>query len=1171
MAFEFVHLRVHSEYSLSDGLVRIKPLIARCRELNMPAVALTDQVNLFALIKFYKAALSGGIKPIVGADLAVFNPDRPHQPDRLTLLVQNRQGYRNLTVLLSRAYLEGQRFGRPCVEVDWIYASSQGLIALSGAREGEIGRLLIAGQAGAARAALQRWLDRFEDRFFLELQRTGRLHEEEYLAGALDLAVALDVPVVATNDVRFLDRKDFEAHEARVCIHEGWMLDDPNRPRNYSDHQYLKSPAEMRELFADLPEALANTVEIAKRCNLVLELGKPHLPVFPVPEGLTLEQYFVQAAKQGLEARVKADGVPEEKLAAYAERLQMELDVIVQMGFPGYFLIVADFIQWAKKNRIPVGPGRGSGAGSLVAYALQITDLDPIAFDLLFERFLNPERVSMPDFDVDFCMERRDEVIEYVADKYGRDKVSQIITFGTMAAKAVVRDVGRVLGYSYGFVDKLAKLIPFELGMTLDKALAESEDLRRAYEQDEEVQVLIDLARSLEGVARNAGKHAGGVVIAPSALVDFTPLYREQGEEGVVTQFDKDDVEAVGLVKFDFLGLRTLTIIDWAVETIRREEKVSSPPSGDRGRAEGGVEPIDINRIPRDDPLTFQLLQNCQTTAVFQLESRGMKDLIRRLKPDCFDDIVALVALFRPGPLQSGMVDDYINVKHGRTKVSFPHPLLEPILRPTNGVILYQEQVMRIAQDLAGYTLGGADLLRRAMGKKKPGEMAEQRAIFARGAVDRGVPEATAHYIFDLMEKFAGYGFNKSHSVAYAWVSYQTAWLKAHYPAAFMAAVLSADMDNTDKLVGLVEECRALGLQLLPPTVQLSDYRFTALDASRILYGLGAVKGVGQTAILAILEARNQGGPFTDLFDFCRRVDLHRANRRALEALIRAGAMDSLGYHRAQLLADLPLALQAAEQHHRTKTQGQNDLFGIGSDDRSERALPGGCPSAVVPPWPERKRLGEERAVLGFYLSGHPIAQYREELVRFITATIGELERKFRGVQDARGVVVAGLVMELRTRQNKQGKKMAFAILDDGDGRLEVAVFPEVLEPVTNLLIKDRLLVVQGSLARDEYSGSLRLVAERLFTLAQAREQFAKGLWIEWPAEKKDSPIEVSGIAELLRRHRGGRCPVYIDYRSRRARAQLQLGEAWRIHPEDELLQGLARRFGPQRVKLRYD
>lgn len=1154
MSVDFVHLRLHSEYSLSDGLVRIKPLIARCRELGFPAVALTDQVNLFALIKFYRAAISGGIKPIVGADLWVVNPDNPKLPDRLTLLVQNLTGYRHLTVLLSRAYLEGQRlFGQPWVKAEWIQAQAEGLIALSGAHEGEIGRWLLADQPNAARAALASWLDWFEDRFFLELQRTGRPEEEKYLSGALELASALDVPVVATNDVRFLYPQDFEAHEARVCIHEGWTLDDPKRPRRYSDQQYLRSPEEMRALFADLPEALANTVEIAKRCNLILELNRPHLPVFPVPEGLTLEQYLIQKARQGLEARIEAGDIPREKRASYVERLERELEVIVKMGFAGYFLIVADFIQWAKQNRIPVGPGRGSGAGSLVAYALFITDLDPLAFDLLFERFLNPERVSMPDFDVDFCMERRDAVIEYVACKYGRDKVAQIITFGTMAAKAVVRDVGRVLGYPYGFVDKLAKLIPFAPGMTLEKALSESEDLRRAYEQEEEVQTLIDLARALEGIVRNAGKHAGGLVIAPSALVNFTPLYCESGEEGVVTQFDKEDVEAVGLVKFDFLGLRTLTIIDWAVETINR-----------RLIAEGD-QPIDIHRIPRDDPLTFQLLQSCRTTAVFQLESRGMKDLIRRLKPDCFDDIVALVALFRPGPLQSGMVDDYINVKHGRTQASFPHPLLEPILRPTNGVILYQEQVMRIAQDLAGYTLGSADLLRRAMGKKKPEEMAKQRAVFVQGAKSRGVPEETAHYIFDLMEKFAGYGFNKSHSAAYAWVSYQTAWLKAHYPAAFMAAVLSADMDHTDKLVGMVDECRALGLEILPPTVQRSDYRFAVLDSQRILYGLGAVKGVGRTAIEAILEARDRGGPFKDLFDLCRRIDLHRVGRRALEALIRAGAMDELGSHRAKLLADLPVALQAAEQHRRVLMQGLGDLFGENALGTQATA---GSPAAVeVPPWSERERLQEEKAVLGFYLSGHPLAEYREELARFITAPLGELARRFREFQN-QSVVVAGWVMELRTRRNKQGKKMAFAVLDDGSGWMEVAAFAEVLESF-GALSQDQLLVAQGSLTQDEYSGNLRLVAEKLLTLVEAREQFAKGLWIKWPAQHR--PIELSGMAELLGKHRGGRCPVYIEYQSRQAVLELKLGESWQIRPEDELLAGLARCFGPQQVRLRYD
>lgn len=1157
MPFQFVHLRVHSEYSLVDGLVKIKPLISRCLELKLPAVALTDQNNLFALIKFYRSALAGGLKPLAGADVWIRSQAADKSPDRMTLLVQNREGYRNLTELLSWGYQKGQQLGHPVLEAAWIKDRSKELIALSGAREGGIGRWLLADKPDQARQELQRWLKLFGDRFYLELQRTGRPQEEDYLERVLDLAYEADVPVVATNDVRFLEPEDFEAHEARVCIHGGWVLDDPKRPRRYSESQYLKSPEEMQELFADMPEALVNTVEIAKRCNLELDLGQPSLPVFPVPEGMTEEQYFAAEANKGLAQRLRDRNVPEARLQAYRNRLQMELEVILQMGFPGYFLIVADFIRWAKQNGIPVGPGRGSGAGSLVAYALQITDLDPLEFDLLFERFLNPERVSMPDFDVDFCMDRRDRVIEYVAEKYGRDKVSQIITFGTMAAKAVVRDVGRVLGHSYGFVDKLAKLIPFELGMTLEKALAESEDLKRAYEEDEEVQALIDLARSLEGVARNAGKHAGGVVIAPSSLVDFTPLYCEPGDESVVTQFDKDDVEAVGLVKFDFLGLRTLTIIDWAVATINGTLAKQDQPL------------LDINRIPRDDPKSYALLKSCQTTAVFQLESRGMKDLIRRLQPDCFEDIIALVALFRPGPLQSGMVDDYINVKHGRAQANYAHPALEPILKPTNGVILYQEQVMQIARDLAGYTLGGADLLRRAMGKKKPEEMAKHRALFVRGTGERGVTEDTAHYIFDLMEKFAGYGFNKSHSAAYAWVSYQTAWLKAHYPAAFMASVLSSDMDNTDKLVGFVNECKALQLTLLAADINCSDYHFKAVDDRTILYGLGAIKGVGQAAIEDILEQRNQQGPYTDLYDFCRRVDLRKANRRVLEALIRAGALDCFDRHRAQLMAELPQALKTADQHHRSIALGQNDLFGLGDNESGDSA-----PVAVaeVDPWPETQRLAEEKSVLGLYLSGHPVDQYREELSSFVTGNIDSLTHKFNqaAAENPSQVVVAGWAVELRTRQNKQGKKMVFVTLEDGSGRLEVALFSEVLEQYRDILQKDTLMIAEGKLARDDFSQQLRLRADKVYTINQAREHFAKGLWITWQTDQQLSVSKsIDGLKALLQRRRG-RCPVYIDYRNGKARTRLKLGDNWKILPDDQVLHQLYAQFGAQSVLIRY-
>ncbi|MGD8560640.1 MAG: DNA polymerase III subunit alpha, partial [Gammaproteobacteria bacterium] len=882
---QFVHLHVHTEYSLVNGIVRVKPLVKAVRETRMPAVAVTDQCNLFAMVKFYRAAISAGVKPIIGVDLWINNEQQAAQPHHLVLLCQDDEGYRNLTRLVSRGYTDGQHHGMPILEKAWLHGATDGLIALSGAVNGDVGQALLNHDMSTAQQLLEDWQTLFPRRFYLQLQRTGNPGEEDYIHAAVQLAQTTHTPVVATNSVHFLKSDDFDAHEVRVCIHEGRTLDDTRRPRNFTPQQYLRTPEEMAELFQDIPEALQNSVEIARRCNVELTLGKNYLPDFPIPEGMTEDSYFRQLAREGLEQRLeslydKNDSAFSEQRKPYDERLENELDVIINMGFPGYFLIVADFIRWAKNNGVPVGPGRGSGAGSLVAYALSITDLDPLKYELLFERFLNPERVSMPDFDVDFCMEGRDRVIDYVANRYGREKVSQIITYGSMAAKAVVRDVGRVLGHPYGFVDQIAKLIPFELGITLDKALQQEEMLKQRYDEEEDVQALIDMARSLEGVARNAGKHAGGVVIAPSNLTDFTPLYCEQGGGSLVTQFDKDDVEAVGLVKFDFLGLRTLTIINWAVQTIN-DRRVNRSDAA-----------LDINDIPIDDQQTFKLLKECATTAVFQLESRGMKDLIKRLQPDDFEDIVALVALFRPGPLQSGMVDDFINRKHGRAKVEYPHPDVAPILKPTYGVILYQEQVMQIAQVLAGYTLGGADLLRRAMGKKKPEEMAKQREIFTEGAVARGVKEQTATYIFDLMEKFAGYGFNKSHSAAYALVSYQTAWLKCHYPAAFMAAVLSADMDNTDKVVSLIEECRAMGLNVVSPNVNMCEYRFTITDDRTVLYGLGAIKGVGEGAIESIRQSYRDQGKFHSLFDFCQRIDLKKANRRTLEALIRAGALD---------------------------------------------------------------------------------------------------------------------------------------------------------------------------------------------------------------------------------------------------------------------------------------
>jgi len=1155
----FVHLRLHTEFSLVDGIVKIKPLVKRLAELNMPAIAITEHANLFSLVKVYKAALGQGIKAIAGSDVLVFNPEDPATPYRLTLLVNNHAGYITLTELISKAYQEGQHQGVPMLRQEWIEANHNGLIALSGAMSGEIGKALLAENFDAAKRLAAFWGGLFEQSFYLELQRVGKPEEERYIAAAVELALATDLPVVATNDVRFVHQQDFAAHEVRVCINQGRVLDDTRRPKDYTDQQYLRSVEEMQALFADIPEALENTVEIAKRCNLKLTLGQNFLPDFPVPEGMNLGEFMADESMKGLEERLQhypavGKGTDEENRRVYYDRLDFELKMITQMGFPGYFMIVADFIQWAKNNLIPVGPGRGSGAGSLVAYALKITDLDPIEFDLLFERFLNPERVSMPDFDVDFCMDRRDEVIDYVARNYGRDHVAQIITYGSMAAKAVIRDVGRVLGFGYGFVDRLSKLVPFEIGMTLTKALKDSPELKQLYDTEEEVKSLIDMALSLEGTSRNAGKHAGGVVISPTKLTDFTPLYCDQDGNNLVTQFDKDDVEAVGLVKFDFLGLRTLTIIDWALQDINaKQQKLGKPP-------------VDITTIPRDDPDSYKLLTNAQTTAVFQLESRGMKELIKKLKPDCFDDIIALVALFRPGPLESGMVDDYINVKHG-AKAEYAHPLLEPILKPTNGVILYQEQVMQIAREMALYTLGGADMLRRAMGKKKPEEMAKERDKFMSGSVQNQVDEKIATYVFDLMEKFAGYGFNKSHSAAYALVAYQTAWLKAHYQPEFMAAVMSADMDNTDKVVILIEECRQMKLDICPPTINVSKYKFTVNDAGQIVYGLGALKGVGEAAIEEMLVEREANGPFSGLYDLCKRVDLRKFNRRVLEALIRAGAFDEFDDNRAGHLAELPTVLKVAEQHGKNAQTGQNDLFGLAVNVENIDAAH--AYATVVESWSENERLAAEKLVLGLFLTGHPINQYEAELRQFTNGTIESLlanvERSKSRKMEAR---TAGLVVEVRTRQTKNGKTMGFATIDDRTGRLEIAAFGEVYEKYRGIFSRDSLLIAEGALGIDDYLGTLRLTVEKLYSMEQAREAFARSIQLVWNA--LDGDDFAAKLIAVLEPFKGGGCPVGISYTSKVAKAGLQLGDEWRVHPTDELVARLRALLGSEAVEVKY-
>ena len=1152
--------------------MRIKPLVKALAGMGMPAVAVTDQNNMCSLVKFYKTSMGAGIKPICGADLWLSNKDPDNPLSRISLLVMNAVGYRNLTELISRGFIDGQRNGQIIIEREWVAEAAEGLIMLSAAKEGEIGMALIAGDLEVAETLAREWMAVFPERFYLEVQRTNRPNDEEQLHAAVALADKIGAPLVATNDVRFIKQEDFEAHETRVCIGEGRALDDPRRSKNYSDQQYLKSAEEMAELFSDLPEALENTVEIAKRCNIEVKLGKHFLPDYPIPDGMTIDEYFRKVSFDGLEERLSVllpkDTTEdyEAKRQVYVDRLNFELDIIIQMGFPGYFLIVMDFIQWAKSNGVPVGPGRGSGAGSLVAYVQKITDLDPLEYDLLFERFLNPERVSMPDFDVDFCMDGRDRVIDYVAEKYGRNAVSQIITFGSMAAKAVVRDVARVQGKSYGLADRLSKMIPFEVGMTLEKAYEQEEILRDFIKVDEEAAEIWEMARKLEGVVRNVGKHAGGVVIAPTKLTDFSPIYCDEEGGGLVTQFDKDDVEAAGLVKFDFLGLRTLTIIDWALKTINRD------------RAKVGEEPLDIAFIPLDDKPTYSLLQKAETTAVFQLESRGMKELIKKLKPDCLEDLIALVALFRPGPLQSGMVDDFINRKHGRAELAYPHPDyqydgLQPVLAPTYGIILYQEQVMQIAQVMAGYTLGGADMLRRAMGKKKPEEMAKQRGGFIEGCASNNIDADLAGNIFDLVEKFAGYGFNKSHSAAYGLVSYQTAWLKAHYPAPFMAAVLSADMHNTDKVVTLIEEVRIMKLRLDAPDVNTSEFKFTVNDEGRIVYGLGAIKGVGEGPVEAITEAR-EAGPFKDLFDFCARVDLKRINKRTLDGLIRSGALDRLGPHffdepkayqanidqnRAVLLAAMEEAIKAAEQTARTHDSGHADLFGgvFVDEDADVYANHRKAKELTL-----KERLKGEKDTLGLYLTGHPIDEYEGEIRRFARQRIIDL-KPARDTQ-----TVAGMIIALRVMKNKKGDKMGFITLDDRSGRIEASLFADAFHSAQSLLQTDAMVVVEGEVSNDDFSGGLRLRVKRVMSMEDARTNLAESLRLKIHSDALKGD-QLRWLGDLFKRHRGA-CPITMEYTRDDAKALLQFGENWRIDPADSLIQALRDQFGRDNVFLQY-
>ncbi|TQR61834.1 DNA polymerase III subunit alpha [Acinetobacter sp. RF14B] len=1143
----FVHLGIHTEFSITESIVRIPDLVKAAEKEQMPALALTDLSNLHAAVKFYGKCLGKGIKPILGSEIRL--NDAEH---RMTLLAMTNKGWRNLTELVSEGFIRGQQLDVPCIQKEWILEQSDDMIALLGIQS-DVGKMLITSNPQKAEPLLEEWIEKFGNRVYLALSRTNRPDEDNFILEAVKLAKKYNIGVVAHNDVHFMTRNDFEAHEARVCIADGYVLGDNRRPKTYSPEQYFKSAEEMTELFSDIPAAIENTYHIAKRCNVTLQLGKYFLPDYPIPEGHTIDTYFAHLSKEGLEERLDFLYPPAERdehwaeiRKPYDERIEYEINIINSMGFPGYFLIVMDFIQWSKSNGVPVGPGRGSGAGSLVAYSLKITDLDPLRYELLFERFLNPERVSMPDFDVDFCITGRDRVIDYVARTYGRDAVSQIATFGTMAAKGAIRDVARVLGKSYGLADRISKLIPTKpLGLTLEESLEAEPQLKDVVTNPsnpdyDDASEIWEMALKLEGITRNTGKHAGGVVISPTKITDFSAVMCDADGTGRVAQFDKDDVESAGLVKFDFLGLRNLTVIEDAVKNINKRIQSEKP--------------LDIAYIPLDDKDAYLVFANANTTAVFQFESVGMKKMLKEARPSKFEEIIAFVSLYRPGPMD--LIPDFIHRMHGGD-FEYLHPLLEGVLEPTYGIMVYQEQVMQAAQYCAGYTLGGADLLRRAMGKKKPEEMVKQRKIFIEGAAKKDIDEATANHIFDYMEKFAGYGFNKSHAAAYALVAYQTAWLKAHYPAEFLAAVMSSEMQNTDNVVFLIDDCRKNNLEVLPPSVNMSIYQFHAIDEKTIVYGLGAIKGVGEAAMQSVINSRNEQGPYKDLFDFCHRIDLKKINKRTLEALIRAGALDCLGIERADLMVQLPQAVQAAEQARSNRETGIMDLFGEVEEVQRK-------PSKPVKPWSDEVRLKGEKDTLGLYLTGHPIDVYRNELKAFVPAQINELTPTRRGVT----TVFAGLVVDVANFPNRM-----MVTLDDGTSRIEISTNHERFQRFKEIVQVDKVVVIEGEIyEREGFDRPLGRLT-KAFSLNEIRQKRANSIKITLTAEHQSKTL-ARDLQQILQLYTdvdmSTHIPVilYLDYDY--ASTELHLGLNWKVAPLDELLIKLRDYFGKSAIHIEY-
>ncbi|QIO09217.1 DNA polymerase III subunit alpha [Acinetobacter lanii] len=1144
---QFVHLGIHTEFSITESIVRIPDLMKAASKDEMPALAITDLSNLHAAVKFYKKSLDKGIKPIMGSTIRL--NDESH---RMILLAMTNTGWRSLTEIVSRGFIEGQQLSIPCVKKEWVLEQSQDIIALLGIQS-DVGEMLCSGNPQKAEPLLEEWIEKFGNRVYLNLTRTNRPMEEDFIVEAVKLAAKYQIGVVATNDVHFIDPVDYEAHEARVCIADGYVLNDNRRPKIYSPEQYFKTAEEMTALFSDIPSAIQNTVEIAKRCNVTLRLGFNDLPDYPIPEGHTIDTYFAHVSQEGLEERLNFLYPPEQRdedwpeiRKPYDERLAYEIKIINEMGFPGYFLIVMDFIGWSKNNGVPVGPGRGSGAGSLVAYSLKITDLDPLRYDLLFERFLNPERVSMPDFDVDFCIAGRDKVIDYVARHYGRDAVSQIATFGTMAAKGAIRDVARVLGKSYGLADRISKMIPTKpLGLSLLESLEAEPQLKDivtnpSNPDNDDAAEIWEMALKLEGITRNTGKHAGGVVIAPTKITDYSAVMCEADGTARVAQFDKDDVEAAGLVKFDFLGLRNLTVIEDAVQHINARIKSDTP--------------LDISRIKLDDPKAYTIFADANTTAVFQFESVGMKKMLKEAKPSKFEEIIAFVSLYRPGPMD--LIPDFIHRMHGG-EFEYLHPLLEGVLEPTYGIMVYQEQVMQAAQYCAGYTLGGADMLRRAMGKKKPEEMVKQRQIFITGAAEKEIDEATANHIFDYMEKFAGYGFNKSHAAAYALVAYQTAWLKAYYPAEFMSAVLTSEMQNTDSIVFLIDDCRNNGLEVLPPSVNMSIYQFHATNEKTIVYGLGAIKGVGEQAMQSVIDSRNQLGPYKDLFDFCHRIDLKKINKRTLEALIRSGALDCLGLERSSLMAQLPEAVQAAEQARSNRESGMMDLFGEVEEVQRKPAKP-------VKPWADEVRLKGEKDTLGLYLTGHPIDVYRPELKCFVPNKINELTPTRRGVT----TVFAGLVVDIANFPNRM-----MVTLDDGTARIEISANHERFQRFKDIIVNEQVVVIEGEIYEREGFDRPMGRLTKAFTLNEIRQKRATSIQVKLNPEHM-LPTLSSDLQRILLPYCNvdmcNHIPLQILLDYPYATAELHLGANWNVAPLDELLAKLRDYFGKESMHVEY-